>query len=64
MSFNLLESFNQGLQVGESVLAGEKRAETAKLQQAIAEQSSQPGFNPAQSPEFSKVSIFKPSNGR
>ena len=63
MSFNLLESFNQGLQVGESVLAGEKRAETAKLQQAIAEQSSQPGFNPAQSPEFQKLVSLNPQMG-
>lgn len=61
MAFNPVQSFNQGLGLGQNIRESRRQNQINALQEGIAQQSEQGGFNPANSLEFQKLAALDPS---
>ena len=62
-NFNPLANFNQGLGVGQDIREAQRQNQIGALQQVIAQQTAQGGFNPNNSLEFQQLSALDPSSG-
>ena len=59
--FNPLANFNQGLQTGQNVRAAQRQNQIGALQQGIAQQTAQGGFNPNNSLDFQRLAVLDPT---
>ena len=59
--FNPLANFNQGLVVAQNIRASQRQNQIGALQQGIAQQTAQGGFNPNNSLEFQQLSTLDPN---
>ena len=62
-NFNPLANFNQGLGVAQNIREAQRQNQIGALQQGIAQQTAQGGFNPNNSLEFQQLSALDPSSG-
>lgn len=62
MAFNPVASFNQGLGLGQNIRASQRNNQISDLQQGIAQQSAQGGFNPNNSLEVQQLSALDPNS--
>lgn len=60
-NFNPVQSFNQGLGLGQNIQASQRRNQINALQQGIAQQTAQGGFNPNESLDFQQLAALDPN---
>lgn len=61
MAFNPVQSFNQGLGLGQNIQASQRQNQINALQQGIGQQIQQGGFNPESSLDFQRLAVLDPN---
>lgn len=63
MAFNPVQSFQQGMLAGQSILDSQRANRLNELREALSGQMSQVGFDPSQSADFQRLAALDPSGG-